>query len=283
MTWRDKLKVHPACEVFPMMTEEELQGLAEDIRVHGIREPVVRWTDENSVTWLIDGRNRLEACERVSVEVKFKDFFLDDIDPEEYVRSANILRRHLTREQRRELTAWFIRRHSEKSNVAISKMAKVSDHTVASVRSQLANVEKPNEINDDQPDVDDVTTDPPKEEKPAARIDTKGRKQPVKRRKRWKPTKKEEAWLETVRHKDTKFVKPEPPPPPPILEELELVSDLKKIRDILAKHKDKEFEFPESSKPFINELLTGIVGVCSKILQKAPATAPTKSHLRIVS
>jgi hypothetical protein len=30
--WREKFKVHPAADVFPMMSDEELGVLAEDIR-----------------------------------------------------------------------------------------------------------------------------------------------------------------------------------------------------------------------------------------------------------
>jgi hypothetical protein len=63
MSWRNHLKIHPACELFPPMSDEELKVLADDIRKHGMKSPVVLWHDGNEVV-LIDGRNRLDAVER---------------------------------------------------------------------------------------------------------------------------------------------------------------------------------------------------------------------------
>src|SRR5690606_33589017 len=50
--------VHPAATIFPMMDDERLRELAEDIKQNGQREPIVYWKDQ-----LLDGRNRLKACE----------------------------------------------------------------------------------------------------------------------------------------------------------------------------------------------------------------------------
>jgi hypothetical protein len=64
--WRDHLTVHPAAELFPLMSETdpaELKELAEDIKKTGLRTPIVMWSssldDHNAV--LLDGRNRLDA------------------------------------------------------------------------------------------------------------------------------------------------------------------------------------------------------------------------------
>src|SRR3954454_16667727 len=81
--WRNKIKVHPAADMFPMMSDAELDALAKEIAEHGMHQGIVLWTREwaNSVIkngWkadfeagkvpcglsLLDGRNRLAAIKR---------------------------------------------------------------------------------------------------------------------------------------------------------------------------------------------------------------------------
>jgi hypothetical protein len=62
MNWRDHLKIHPAAEFFPLMSEYDpaaLKELAENIRVNGLIEPIVGWASGGQ--FLLDGRNRLDA------------------------------------------------------------------------------------------------------------------------------------------------------------------------------------------------------------------------------
>ena len=73
------MKVHPVAEMFPMMTEEELDELAEDIKQNGLLNPIIK--DKDDV--LIDGRNRLEACKRAGVEPVFET--LNGIEPAAYI------------------------------------------------------------------------------------------------------------------------------------------------------------------------------------------------------
>ena len=40
MSWRDQYKVHPAADVFPMMSDEELEALGDDIKKNGLRQPI---------------------------------------------------------------------------------------------------------------------------------------------------------------------------------------------------------------------------------------------------
>jgi ParB-like chromosome segregation protein Spo0J len=108
MTWRDQYAVHPAADVFPMMSDEELAALGADIKQNRVRVPIGFWGkyDKNGRFHgeLIDGRNRLEAAERVG-------FDLDDIptavvhcsDPVSWVIALNIHRRHLTKAQQADL------------------------------------------------------------------------------------------------------------------------------------------------------------------------------------
>src|SRR5690348_7012106 len=72
----EKLRAHPAAELFPALSEKELGALAEDIRQNGQTMPIVVWDDRNVV---VDGRNRLAACESLGVEPRIeRRAFSDD-------------------------------------------------------------------------------------------------------------------------------------------------------------------------------------------------------------
>ena len=100
-----KLPVFPAADVFPMMADDELSELAEDIAANGLHEPLVKAEIEtpdepkHPMTWmLIDGRNRRAACKLAGIEPRIR--VLNGDDPTAYVLSANIHRRHMTKGQR---------------------------------------------------------------------------------------------------------------------------------------------------------------------------------------
>jgi hypothetical protein len=63
-SWRDVLPIHPAAELFPMMTEAELRELGEDIKKNDLHEGVVIFDGQ-----LLDGRNRLDAMELVGIKL----------------------------------------------------------------------------------------------------------------------------------------------------------------------------------------------------------------------
>jgi len=87
------MKVHPVAELFPMMGKAELAALAEDIRKNGLRNPIVV---QGGV--LIDGRNRLAACEIAEVYPTRVEYEGDS--PVSYIISANLLRRNLDKGQK---------------------------------------------------------------------------------------------------------------------------------------------------------------------------------------
>jgi ParB-like chromosome segregation protein Spo0J len=140
-SWRDILPVHPAADLFPMMLGGELRTLADDIRAHNLaHRPVVQRAPTGGFV-LLDGRNRLDALELLGAEITCpSDLFWtigDDVDPYEYVISANIHRRHLTTQQKRELIAKLIQATPDKSDRQIAQQTKTSPTTVGSVRSKL--------------------------------------------------------------------------------------------------------------------------------------------------
>jgi hypothetical protein len=113
MTWRDHYQVHPAADVFPMMSDQALAELGEDIKANGLKVPLsFCWVDTGTPRAhrvLIDGRNRLEAMERVGVCLqpqsnelpgRFREQetarTITDGDPVAHIISLNLRRRHLT-------------------------------------------------------------------------------------------------------------------------------------------------------------------------------------------
>lgn len=98
---RKPLQPHPYAALFPMMPEEELIALADDIRQHGQKLAIVVNADD----LIIDGRNRAVACRMAGVDPVIDALPLDDREVLQYVVSANVHRRHLTESQRADIAA----------------------------------------------------------------------------------------------------------------------------------------------------------------------------------
>ena len=88
------MRTHPAADLFPLMSGEELQNLADDIKANGLQEPI--WLTEDGL--ILDGRNRLLACEMADVPGEFREYHGGD--PIGFSLSMNLKRRHLTDGQR---------------------------------------------------------------------------------------------------------------------------------------------------------------------------------------
>src|SRR5262245_59879101 len=66
LSWRDFYTTHPAADVFPVMLSDDLQQLATDIEKNGLKVPIqTRQVAGEATTYVIDGRNRLDAMEKV--------------------------------------------------------------------------------------------------------------------------------------------------------------------------------------------------------------------------
>jgi ParB-like chromosome segregation protein Spo0J len=176
MTWRDTIEIHPAANMFPLMTPAELQELADDIKENGQHEKVKVLSVypgkgegcDGQKLWrsaikqgtarhiLVDGRNRLDAMELAGVPI-FGDGSTDDVpgpllpndvaevtpywvhddDITAYVIGLNIHRRHLTSAQKRDAIAALLKANPEQSDRAVAAIAKVDHTTVGTVREKL--------------------------------------------------------------------------------------------------------------------------------------------------
>src|SRR5262249_48606719 len=172
-----QLKFHPLADMCPLTEGAEFDTLVADIKANGLREPIVLFEGK-----ILDGRNRYRACPAAGAE---PDFIEGDGglpgtisichltgsswmgDAAEYVISANIHRRHLTAEQKREIIAELLKADPSKSDRQIAKTVKASPTYVGKVRAEK----------EATGDVSTVDT----------RTDTKGRAQPAKKKPATKP------------------------------------------------------------------------------------------------
>jgi site-specific DNA-methyltransferase (adenine-specific) len=88
------LPLHPACELFPKLSDQDLHELAENIRQNGLINPIVTLNGK-----VLDGRNRLAACKLAGVRPKFVKWEGTG-SPLAWVVATNLVRRHLTASQR---------------------------------------------------------------------------------------------------------------------------------------------------------------------------------------
>lgn len=174
--WRDVLKVHPACLMFPELPDDELLALGEDIKKNGLQTPISLIVVDGE-NFLVDGRSRLDGAEMAGCVLEFEmdpgdgphmsidgkmslfDWLHEDTDVVAFVFSANFHRRHLTPEGKRDAIAQRLKDNPDLSDRQIGSCVKADHKTVGAVRAEL---EGRGEI----PHVE-------------ARTDTRGRQQPV--------------------------------------------------------------------------------------------------------
>ena len=88
----DALEFHPLAMLFPPLDDAAFEALKEDIREHGLREPITVF--ENKI---LDGIHRYKACLAVGVAPRFRDY--EGGSPLAFVLGLNLRRRHLTTTQ----------------------------------------------------------------------------------------------------------------------------------------------------------------------------------------
>jgi hypothetical protein len=151
------LPFHPAADIFPLMEGKEFDELIGDIQRRGPRFPTTTHKG-----FIIDGRNRARACAKLGLKPKSVEFDGPDEVVPRFIISANIHRRHLKPEERRELLKKLLFQQPDRSDRQFAKETGFSHPYVAKVRAECERAG----------DVETVST----------RTDAKGRKQPAKKR-----------------------------------------------------------------------------------------------------
>jgi ParB-like chromosome segregation protein Spo0J len=171
-SWRQVLPVHPAAKKLPLMSQEELRELADDIKRRGLLETPTLYRDPKLGICVLDGRNRLDACELIgretvcpsgtpkvgSIREASRSF-----DPFAFVISKNIRRRHLKVEERQNLLIELIAQQPGRSDRQIAKTVGVDHKTIGAARAKGEDVGRIPHV--------------------ALRTDSKGRKQAAKKAK----------------------------------------------------------------------------------------------------
>jgi hypothetical protein len=149
--WRKALadlgvSVHPAADRFDMMSSTDLDELARDIgKIDHITSPLSIWRETPASPWqLLDGRNRIAALarlsngeERIAGAVSVANQYEGErTDPLAFVVSANIVRRHLSAEQKRQLITELLKTDPTRSDRATAAIAHVHHETVGRVRTE---------------------------------------------------------------------------------------------------------------------------------------------------
>jgi hypothetical protein len=87
--------IHPCALIFPPMSKQDFDALAEDMRAHGLRDPITIYNSQ-----IIDGRNRYRACSLLGISPRFEAFEGSEEEALAFVISKNLARRHLNEAQR---------------------------------------------------------------------------------------------------------------------------------------------------------------------------------------
>ena len=121
--------------IFPDLAPDEYESLKKSIAQQGQQVPIVVDKDGN----IIDGKHRDRACEELGIDCqRFIQTFGSEAEKWETVLSLNAKRRHLNREQKRDLIAAYLKANPEvNDNWLAETIGGVSKNTVKDVRENL--------------------------------------------------------------------------------------------------------------------------------------------------
>ena len=94
-----RVRAHPVADIFPLLSDSEIETLAGDIKRNGQQEPVTLQITKGGAKVVVDGRNRLLACDRAGIAPKIAHL-PRGMDPAAFIVSKNLCRRHMNSSER---------------------------------------------------------------------------------------------------------------------------------------------------------------------------------------
>jgi DNA modification methylase len=135
MDWQkycDRENWHEEAMLLPLVKADDLPALADDIKKHGLQEPIVLFEGK-----VLDGRNRLRACKQKGISLKsahFIQFQPNGLSARDFVITKNLHRRQLTLDQRAALAAELVPMFEEEAKKRVGGRPKKGQKPSAEVR-----------------------------------------------------------------------------------------------------------------------------------------------------
>lgn len=127
-------------QVMPPLSPDEYAKLRNEIADYGVLVPVVKDQHGN----ILDGHHRKQIADELGVSYRVDTVVVsDEQHARTLARTYNLGRRHLNREQKRQMIADEIRDNPDQSDRSIARIFGVDHKTVGSVRREVASGEIP--------------------------------------------------------------------------------------------------------------------------------------------
>ena len=127
-------------QLLPALSVEEFEALKADIAAHGVHHPIE--VDEHGR--ILDGHHRHRACTELGIDPPLR--VVSNLDTDQDKRShalrMNLSRRHLTRDQKRQVIAASITADPDLSDREHARRLGCSPTTVGTVRRELSAPQK---------------------------------------------------------------------------------------------------------------------------------------------
>ena len=132
-----EFSIHPAADLFPMMSAQEFDDLVRDIRLCGQREPIRLYGGK-----ILDGRNRCLACVKAEIKPHFRQWDGNG-SLVSFIVSLNLHRRHLDESQRAMVAAKIASKRHDwgvmPTGIGISKIPTATKRTANQRAKRLRN------------------------------------------------------------------------------------------------------------------------------------------------